>query len=127
MPISIEPFDEAILLVTFAGQCSVADVNRTFSDTIFPYCNKPSSKMVQIIYDITTLEWSFSEFVEYLETTREDNEQGLVPTNMQQYFVGNSRWGENLRQWLNANYNRSMLTFLDLDAALEYVRHIEHG
>ena len=122
MPISIKPHNEAILLVTFAGKCSVADVNQSFVDTIFPYCNDRFPKIIQIIYDITTLDWDFNDFVDYLESTSNDNEQGVVPTNMQQHFIGNSRWGENLRHWLNTNYNRAMLTFADLDSALEYVQ-----
>lgn len=122
MPTSVEPFDEAILIVTFAGRCSVRDINLEFSNAIFPYCNARPSSTIQIIYDITRLEWTFSEFVEYLESTRQDNEQGIVPANMQQYFVGSSQLTENLRQWLNANYSRSAVTFSDLSVALNYVK-----
>lgn len=122
MPTSVEPIDEAILVVTFAGNCSVQDINLEFINAIFPYCNERPASTIQIIYDITLLEWTFSEFVEYLESTRKDNEQGIVPANMQQYFVGSSQLTENIRQWLNANYSRSAVTFSDLSIALDYVK-----
>lgn len=122
MPVTFEYFDDSILLVIISGKCLVEDVNKAFDETIFPYCNELASTNAQVLYDITTLQWEFHEFVEYLSSTREDNQQGIVPTNMRQYLIGNSQWGESLRSWLNMNYNRGIRLFVDQKAALEYVR-----
>jgi len=126
MPVTFEQFDDTILLVTISEKSLVEDVNKAFTDTVFPFCNALAPQKAQIIYDITTLQWDRNELVEYLSTTRENNEQGDVPTNMQQHLIGKSEWGESLRSWLNINYNRQIHLFPDLKSVLKYIRfHIK--
>jgi len=122
MPITAEHNDHNILIVRFDGKCPIEDINTLFLKTVFPLCHAIQPKTMHILYDITKLDWTFTEFVDYLTSVRQRREQNVVPENIAQYFLGSSQWADILRDWLNKQYQAQMEVFTDLESALNHIK-----
>jgi len=121
MPITSEQIEHNILVVTFDGKCPVDDISKVFLNNVFPLCDDLAPDTMHILYDITKLDWTFSEFVAYLNSVKERRAQNIVPENISQYFLGTNEWADSLRDWLLKQYGMEMGFFTELDSALKYI------
>lgn len=127
MPIVISYLQDdkhEIILATVSGMNPANDMAEALDGEILPYVRSKAPTVIQVIYDMRDVEWTFPEFMAYLNRTSERRKQGLTPANQNQHFVGSGVWMNNWRSWLQKNYNIETSAFRNVEDALEFIKSL---
>lgn len=121
MPIYYDHVEADIIIIKYDGDVTLEETLEPLHKVI-AITQVIDPETVHVIYDVRTLGLSFNDFIGYVAATSQRRREGLVPTNMKQYFVGTNHWIESLRTWFGKQHHIEMGYFTDLDAALAFIR-----
>jgi len=113
---------EPIILLTIVGQPTSEELSRSMRDDLMPLAKAQEPTPVYVIIDVREFEWSFQEFIQYIQKARKNRDSSSYPSNLRQLYVGENSWIQGFRTWIHNRFGDESGLFTDINIGINYAR-----